>query len=103
MYIAHNYEEMTKEKRPQDDDLSGDGLTYVTSEHGGEYPDNMPQCVTVYDSKGRSCKYTPITVNGKVVEYISHLADPRENARVHFATADTPRAIACPSTNTKHG
>lgn len=44
MYRAQNYEIMTKEKRPQDKNMDGSGLTFETSEHGGKYPDMMPQC-----------------------------------------------------------
>jgi hypothetical protein len=34
-------------------------------EHGGEYPDTMPQAIKLVDAKGRSCIYVPITQDGK--------------------------------------
>jgi hypothetical protein len=36
---------MPPEKRPQDPHGDGRGLTFETLEHGGEYPDNMPQAI----------------------------------------------------------
>jgi hypothetical protein len=37
-------------------------------EHGGEYPDTMPQAIKLIDAEGRSCIYVPIMQNGKVVD-----------------------------------
>jgi hypothetical protein len=38
--ITHEFEEMTREKRPQDDPArNGKGLRFLSLEHGGEYPD----------------------------------------------------------------
>jgi hypothetical protein len=37
-------------------------------EHGGEYPDAMPQAIKLIDPEGRSCIYVPITQDGKVVD-----------------------------------
>ena len=37
-------------------------------EHGGEYPDTMPQAIKLTDTEGRSCTYVPITQDGKVVD-----------------------------------
>jgi hypothetical protein len=37
-------------------------------DHGGEYPDTMPQATKLIDAEGRSCIYVPITQNGKVVD-----------------------------------
>jgi hypothetical protein len=37
-------------------------------EHGGEYPDTMPQTIKLTDAEGRSCIYVPITQNDKVVD-----------------------------------
>jgi hypothetical protein len=36
-------------------------------EHGGEYPDTMPQAIKLIDAEGRSSIYVPIMQNGKVV------------------------------------
>jgi hypothetical protein len=37
----------------QDPDGDGTGLQFETREHGGDYPDNMPQAITVTDAQGR--------------------------------------------------
>jgi protocatechuate 3,4-dioxygenase beta subunit len=66
--MTHEFEEMTPEKRPQDPCCDGTGLVFETLEHGGEYPDTMPQAIRVTDAEGRSCIYVPITVDGKVVD-----------------------------------
>ena len=68
MYCAHNFEEMTPEKRPQDNGQDGAGWTFETLEHGGEYPDAMPQAIRATDAEGRSCLYVPVTEYGKVVD-----------------------------------
>jgi hypothetical protein len=50
--VTHEYEEMTPEKRPQDHPRrNGRGLRFVTAEHGGEYPDMMPQALGVLGRK----------------------------------------------------
>ena len=33
--------------------MTGTGLRFETGEHGGDYPDNMPQAITVTDAQGR--------------------------------------------------
>jgi hypothetical protein len=43
--VVHEYRPMPPEKRPQDPHGDGRGLTFETLEHGGEYPDNMPQAI----------------------------------------------------------
>jgi hypothetical protein len=43
-------------------------LRFVTLDHGGEYPDNMPQAIQVTDAEGRSCTYVPVQVAGEVVD-----------------------------------
>ena len=63
----HMFEEMTPEKRPQDENMDGSTLTFETLEHGGEYPDAMPQAIRMTDTEGRECTYVPIEVSGKVV------------------------------------
>jgi hypothetical protein len=42
-------------------------LRFETGEHGGDYPDNMPQAITVTDAQGRWAIYGPLRVNGKIV------------------------------------
>jgi len=59
---------------------------FETLEHGGEYPDTMPQAIRVTDAEGRSCIYVPITVDGKVVDSKGFslepaAADPAEDLR----------------------
>jgi hypothetical protein len=63
------YEELTEEKRPQDLKKDGSTLKFETLEHGGEYPDLMPQAIRVTDTEGRSCLYHPVLVRGRVVKY----------------------------------
>jgi hypothetical protein len=41
--VTHKFADMTPEKRPQDPNMDGTGLRFQTMEHGGEYPDTMPQ------------------------------------------------------------
>jgi hypothetical protein len=43
--------------RPQGPMLNGEGLIFTTLEHGGDYPDTMPQAIEVRDAQGRSCIY----------------------------------------------
>ena len=45
MKLTHKFAEMTPEKRPQDPHLDGTGLRFETMEHGGKYPDTMPQAI----------------------------------------------------------
>jgi len=45
--------------------MDGTGLRFETMEHGGEYPDTMPQAIRLIDAEGRSCIYVPITQNGR--------------------------------------
>jgi hypothetical protein len=51
------------------------GLHFETMEHGGEYPDTMPQAIKLIDAKGRSCMYVPIMQNGKVVDSQGYVLD----------------------------
>jgi len=68
MKLTRKFAEMTPEKRPQDPHLDGTGLSFETLDHGGEYPDTMPQAIELTDRQGRSCIYVPITQDGKVVD-----------------------------------
>ena len=78
MKLTRKFAEMTPEKRPQDPSMDGTGLTFETMEHGGEYPDTMPQAIKLIDSEGRSCVYVPITQNGKVVDSQRFILDPED-------------------------
>lgn len=60
--------ELSAEDRPQDPRGDGRGMTFRTLEHGGEYPDAMPQAVEVIDAAGRACVYFPVTVAGRVMD-----------------------------------
>ena len=64
---SHRFRVMTEDHRPQDPSMDGAGWTFETLEHGGEYPDTMPQAIKATDVEGRSCIYVPITDHGKVV------------------------------------
>ena len=78
MKLTRRYEEMTPEKRPQDPSRDGTGLTFATLEHGGEYPDAMPQAIRLTDAEGRSCIYVPITQDGKVVDSEGYSFGPED-------------------------
>ena len=65
---THKFETMTEDMRPQDDAMDGSGLTFETLEHGGEFPDVMPQAIKVTDAAGRWCVYLPTVEDGQVVQ-----------------------------------
>jgi hypothetical protein len=71
----HKFAELTLEKRPQDPHMEGTGFRFETMEHGGEYPDTMPQAIKLIDAEGRSCIYVPISQGGKVVDSQGYLLD----------------------------
>ena len=77
---VHEFEEMTPEERPQDPHGDGTGLTFETLEHGGEYPDTMPQAIRVTDAEGRSCIYVPVKVDGRVVDSKGYSLEPDDAA-----------------------
>jgi hypothetical protein len=68
MKLTHMFAELMREKRPQDPHMDGTGLRFETMEHGGEYPDTMPQAIKVIDAEGRSRIYVPLSQDGKVVD-----------------------------------
>lgn len=61
------FRELIHAMRPQDPHGDGTGLRFETGEHGGDYPDNMPQTITVTDSQGRWAVYVPLRIDGKIV------------------------------------
>jgi len=69
MYITQYFHELTEDKRPQDDTMDGTDLTFETLEHGGEFPDLMPQVIKITDKQGRNCLYEPIHVQGRIVDF----------------------------------
>ena len=78
MKLTHKFAKMAPDKRPQDPSMDGTGISFETLEHGGEYPDTMPQAIKLTDAEGRSCIYVPITQEGKVVKLVFQgiLAEP---------------------------
>jgi hypothetical protein len=78
MKLTHKFAEMTPDKRPQDPHMDGTGLRFETLEHGGEYPDTMPQAIKLIDAEGRSCIYVPITQDGRVVDSHGFLLNPED-------------------------
>jgi hypothetical protein len=52
MKLTHKFAEMTPDKRPQDPHMDGTGLRFEAMEHGGEYPDTMPQAIKLIDAEG---------------------------------------------------
>ena len=84
MYHAHNYELMTQEKRPQDDYMDGRDWKFETLEHGGKYPDMMPQAIRATDANGRTCIYLPVTVGGEVVDSKGFVTDSDPDARAIY-------------------
>ncbi len=65
---THRYKTMTEDMRPQDYAMDGSDLTFETLEHGGAFPDVMPQAIKVTDPAGKWCIYLPTTEDGKVVQ-----------------------------------
>jgi hypothetical protein len=59
MNAPQKFRELTETMRPQDPLGDGTGLRFETGEHGGDYPDNMPQAITVTDAQGRWAVYVP--------------------------------------------
>ena len=53
-------------------------MRFETMEHGGEYPDTMPQAIKLIDAEGRSCIYVSITQDGKVVDSLGYIVDPED-------------------------
>ena len=68
MKLMRQFPLLPPDRRPQDPRLNGTGLRFETLDHGGEYPDTMPQAIRLTDALGRSCLYLPTTQNGKVVD-----------------------------------
>jgi hypothetical protein len=59
--------------------MDGSGLRFETMDHGGEYPDDMPQAIKLTDAEGRSCIYVPITQNGRVVDSQGYTTDNEDD------------------------
>jgi hypothetical protein len=65
MKLTRKFAVMTPDKSPQDPHMD---VRFKTMEHGGEYPDSMPQAIKLIDAECRSCVYLPVTQDGKVVD-----------------------------------
>jgi hypothetical protein len=78
MKLIHEFAEMTPDKCPQDPHMDGTGLRFETMEHGGEYPDTMPQAIRLIDAEGRSGFYVLITQDGRVVDSQGLMLDPED-------------------------
>ena len=68
MKPTHKFTELTARKSGHRTRMDGTGLRFETMEHGGEYPDTMPQAIKLIDAEGRSCIYVPITQDGRAVD-----------------------------------
>ena len=79
MKLTRKFAEMPPEKRPQDPHADGTGLRFETMEHGGEYPDTMPQAIKLIDEHGCSCIYVPITQDGKAVDSYGFILDAEDD------------------------
>jgi len=75
MRLTRRFALLAPERRPQDPKLDGSGLRFETMDHGGEYPDTMPQAIKLIDAEGRSCIYVPMMQDDKVVDCQGHLVD----------------------------
>ena len=58
---------LAPDKRPQDPQMDGTGLRFETMDHGGEYPDAMPQAIKLTDAEGRSCIYLPLPKTARLL------------------------------------
>jgi hypothetical protein len=79
MKLTDRFAQLLPGKRPQDPHRDGTGLRFETMEHGGEYPDAMPQAIKLIDARGRSCIYVPITQDGKVVDSQGHAMEMQDD------------------------
>jgi hypothetical protein len=77
--LVHKFKLLPPDKRPQDPYLDGRGLLFETLDHGGEYPDAMPQTIRVTDALGRSCLYVPTSQDGRVVDGQGFDLDPDDD------------------------
>ena len=79
MTEQQEYEELAPHRRPQDPGYDGAGWEFELLEHGGQYPDAMPQAIRAVDAEGRSCIYVPVTVEGRVIDMEKAGAVPVED------------------------
>jgi hypothetical protein len=65
-------------KRELPSQAHASGLRFKTLDHGGEYPDTMPQAIQVTDRLKRTCLYVPVTRDGKVVDAVAGETDDED-------------------------
>jgi hypothetical protein len=78
MKLLRQFPLLSRDRRPQDPNLDGTGLRFETMDHGGEYPDAMPQAIRLTDTDGRSCIYVPIMQQDRVVDSAGMALDDEE-------------------------
>ena len=54
--LPDGFEPLPPEERPQDPHMDGTGLRFETMDHGGEYPDTMPQAIKLIDAEPQSSR-----------------------------------------------
>jgi hypothetical protein len=79
MRLIYRFAPLAPDRRPQDPDQDGSGLRFETMDHGGEYPDQMPQAIRLIDAEGRACIYVPVMQNGRVVDCLRHMEDTEDD------------------------
>ena len=86
MKLMRKFPELASDERPQDPSMDGIGLRFETMEHGGEYPDAMPQAIKLIDNEGRSCIYVPISQDGKIIDAEGTMFDVEDDSqRTNFS------------------
>jgi hypothetical protein len=78
---SHRFERMTEEMRPQDPTMDGSTMKFETLEHGGKYPDTMPQVIKVTDESGNWCIYHPTEEHGEVVRSLGYDFSPESGGK----------------------
>ena len=66
MSATQKFQELTYTMRPQDSSRRR-RWDAIRDRNGGDYPDNMPQAITVTDAQRRWAVYVPLRVGGKIV------------------------------------
>jgi hypothetical protein len=81
---------MEEHMRPQDETLDGSELKFETMEHGGKFPDSMPQAIRVTDAAGRWCIYVPTTdIDGQVVRSHGYDFNPEIGGKFRTPLTDS--------------
>jgi hypothetical protein len=67
MSATQTFRELTYTMRPHDHHGDGTGPALETGERGGDYPDNIPQTITMTDARRRWAVYIPFLIGTKLV------------------------------------